>query len=435
MPDRLKSLDVLRGLNMFFLTVFTAWMVEFCYLVPGLDWLQPQWHHNPFGSTTLTLHDWIMPLFLFCSGTAIPFAFAKYEAQGRTKAQMYWRILRRVAALWFLGMICQGNLLKYDFAQLKWFSNTLQSIAVGYAFSAIFYMNFKPRTQVLIAGALLLAYWALMMFVRTRDGFGGGDFGQHNLCEWVDRTVLGRHCDHATLNPDGSYYFKKAGYTWLLSSLNFIVTVMTGTFAGEILKGGKGSGRGAEQGSIQGAEQGSGRGAAGAMTSVAPSTPSETPVTPAKTPATPSTPGDAPAAPTGASPRKALTLIGLGAAMFAAGKLWGFQMPVNKYIWTSTMTLVTSGIGFMLLGVIYWIVDCRKWRGLDWLLPFGLNAIFIYFIGFICDFHTITKHLVDGLKPIISNPHWFGLIRCTVHGLLVWGLLYLMMKKKIFLRV
>ena len=412
MPDRLKSLDVLRGLNMFFLTVFTAWMVEFCYLVPGLDWLQPQWHHNPFGSTTLTLHDWIMPLFLFCSGTAIPFAFAKYEAQGRTKAQMYWRILRRVAALWFLGMICQGNLLKYDFAQLKWFSNTLQSIAVGYAFSAIFYMNFKPRTQVLIAGALLLGYWALMMFVRTRDGFGGGDFGQHNLCEWVDRTVLGRHCDHATLNPDGSYYFKKASYTWLLSSLNFIVTVMTGTFAGEILKGGKGSGRRA----------------AGAMTPIAPSTPAETPVTP-------STPGDAPAAPTGASPRKALTLIGLGAAMFAAGKLWGLQMPVNKYIWTSTMTLVTSGIGFMLLGVIYWIVDCRKWRGLDWLLPFGLNAIFIYFIGFICDFHTITKHLVDGLKPLISNPHWFGLIRCTVHGLLVWGLLYLMMKKKIFLRV
>ena len=402
MPDRLKSLDVLRGLNMFFLTVFTAWMVEFCYLVPGLDWLQPQWHHNPFGSTTLTLHDWIMPLFLFCSGTAIPFAFAKYEAQGRTKAQMYWRILRRVAALWFLGMICQGNLLKYDFAQLKWFSNTLQSIAVGYAFSAIFYMNFKPRTQVIIAGALLLGYWALMMFVRTRDGFGGGDFGQHNLCEWVDRTVLGRHCDHATLNPDGSYYFKKASYTWLLSSLNFIVTVMTGTFAGEILKGGKGSGRGA----------------AGASPEVEKATGVI-----------------APAAPTGASPRKALTLIGLGAAMFAAGKLWGLQMPVNKYIWTSTMTLVTSGIGFMLLGVIYWIVDCRKWRGLDWLLPFGLNAIFIYFIGFICDFHTITKHLVDGLKPLISNPHWFGLIRCTVHGLLVWGLLYLMMKKKIFLRV
>ena len=402
MPDRLKSLDVLRGLNMFFLTVFTAWMVEFCYLVPGLDWLQPQWHHNPFGSTTLTLHDWIMPLFLFCSGTAIPFAFAKYEAQGRTKAQMYWRILRRVAALWFLGMICQGNLLKYDFAQLKWFSNTLQSIAVGYAFSAIFYMNFKPRTQVIIAGALLLGYWALMMFVRTRDGFGGGDFGQHNLCEWVDRTVLGRHCDHATLNPDGSYYFKKASYTWLLSSLNFIVTVMTGTFAGEILKG----------------ERRAVRVAAGASPEVEKATGVI-----------------APAAPTGASPRKALTLIGLGAAMFAAGKLWGLQMPVNKYIWTSTMTLVTSGIGFMLLGVIYWIVDCRKWRGLDWLLPFGLNAIFIYFIGFICDFHTITKHLVDGLKPLISNPHWFGLIRCTVHGLLVWGLLYLMMKKKIFLRV
>ena len=383
MNDRLKSLDVLRGLNMFMLTVFTAWLIEFCHVVPGLEWLQPQFHHNPFGSTTLTIHDWIMPLFLFCSGTAIPFAFAKYEAQGRSKGQMYWRILRRVAVLWVMGMICQGKLLKYDPAQLKWFSNTLQSIAVGYAFSALFFMHCKPRTQVIIAGALLVGYWALMMFVRTPDGFGGGDFGQHNLCEWVDRTVLGRHCDHAILNEDGSFHFEKAGYTWLLSSLNFIVTVMTGMFAGEILKG---DGRLLFKKGNEGT-------------------------------------------------RKTLTLLVLGAAMFVAGKLWGLQMPVNKYIWTSTMTLVTSGICFLLLGVIYWIVDCLHWKGLDWLLPFGLNAIFIYFIGYICDFYSVTDHFTRGLKQYIADPHWFGLVRHTVHGLLVWGLLYLMMRKKIFLKV
>ena len=376
MNERLKSLDVLRGLNMFMLTVFTAWLIEFCHIVPGLDWLQPQWHHNPFGSNTLTLHDWIMPLFLFCSGTAIPFAFAKYQAQGRTKAQQYWRIIRRVAVLWILGMICQGNLLKYDFARLKWFSNTLQSIAVGYGVSAVLFMNTKPRTQVIIAGALLVGYWALLMFVRTGDGFGGGDFGQHNLCEWVDRVVLGRHCDHAVLTDDGGFHFEKAQYTWLLSSLNFIVTVMTGMFAGELLKEKRGTGL-----------------------------------------------------------NKVTMLLVLGAAMFAAGKLWSLQMPLNKYIWTSSMTLVTSGIAFLLLGVISWIVDCRQWKGLDWLLPFGLNAIFIYFIGFICDFHSVTDHLVGGLKQYITDPHWFGLLHHTVHGLLVWGLLYLMMKKKIFVRV
>ena len=52
MDERLKSLDVLRGLNMFMLTVFTAWLIEFCHVVPGLEWLQPQFHHNPFGSNT-----------------------------------------------------------------------------------------------------------------------------------------------------------------------------------------------------------------------------------------------------------------------------------------------------------------------------------------------------------------------------------------------
>ena len=112
MKERLKSLDVLRGLNMFVLTVLTAWLVEFCNVVPGMGWLEPHLHHNPFGSNTLSLHDLIMPLFLFCSGTAIPFAFEKYKAQGRTNAQLYWRIARRVAMLWIMGMICQGNLLK-----------------------------------------------------------------------------------------------------------------------------------------------------------------------------------------------------------------------------------------------------------------------------------------------------------------------------------
>lgn len=391
---------------MFFLTVFTAWMVEFCYVVPGLEWLQPQWHHNPFGSTTLTLHDWIMPLFLFCSGTAIPYAFAKYEAQGKSKAWQYARIARRVAVLWIMGMICQGNLLKYNWLQLKWFSNTLQSIAVGYAFAAIFYMNCKPRAQVGIAAGLLVTYWALMMFVRTPDGFGGGDFGQHNLCEWVDRTVLGRHCDHAILDPDGGWHFEKAKYTWLLSSLNFIVTVMTGMFAGEILK--------------------AQRPAAAKKTATERKETIETAKENAS--ATPPTP-------TAAGHHKTLMLLLLGAAMFAAGKLWGLQMPVNKYIWTSTMTLVTSGIGFMLLGVIYWLVDVKKWKALDWLLPFGLNAIFIYFIGYICDFHSVTRTFTNGLKQYIADPHWFALVRATVHGLLVWGLLYLMMKKRIFVRV
>lgn len=376
MNERLKSLDILRGLNMFMLTVFTAWLIEFCNIIPGLASLEPQFHHNPFGSTTLTLHDLIMPLFLFCSGTAIPFAFAKYEAQGRSRGKMYWRILRRVAVLWIMGMICQGNLLKYDPERFKWFSNTLQSIAVGYAASALLFMNTKPRTQVTVAASLLIGYWALMMFVRTPDGFGGGDFGQHNLCEWVDRVVLGKHCDHATLRPDGSWYFKGAKYTWLLSSLNFIVTVMTGMFAGELL-----------------------------------------------------------AAKRGTKLNKAAMLLVLGFAMYGAGKLWGLQMPVNKYIWTSTMTLVTSGLSFIFLGVIYYVVDGLKWKGLDWLLPFGLNAIFIYFIGFICDFHSVTDHLTRGLKQYVADPHWFGLIRHTVHGLLVYGLLYLMMKKKVFLRV
>ena len=374
MQKRLKSLDVLRGLNMFVLTVFTAWLAALCHCVPGLDFLLPQLTHNPFGSTTLTSHDLIMPLFLFCSGTAIPFAFAAYREEGRSRGRIYWRIIRRVAVLWVMGMICQGKLLTYQPAEFRYFSNTLQSIAVGYGVSALLFLHTKPRHQLMVAAGLLLAYWALMTFVRV-DGFGGGDYGAHNLCEWVDRTVLGSHCDHAIHHPDGFYSFAGPGYTWILSSLNFIVTVMTGMFAGELLKTERGTAR-----------------------------------------------------------NKAAMLLVLGAGMYLLGKVWGLQMPVNKYIWTSTMTLVSSGICFGLLAAVHFLTEGLGWKGLDWLLPFGLNAIFIYFIPFICDFSSISAHFSEGLGAYLPGP-WLRLVQCTLHGVLVYGLLLVMMKKKVFLRV
>lgn len=373
---RLESLDVLRGLDMFMLTAFGAICTSF---IKACDMADPapllrQFDHPSW--TGFTMWDLIMPLFMFCSGVAIPYAMTKYRESGIGKGKIYMRIFRRVAVLWIFGMMCQGNLLTMDPHKFVYFSNTLQSIAVGYLASSLLFLHTRPKTQIIVASALLLGFWALMMFVRV-DGFGGGDFTpQGNLAEWVDRTVLGAHCDHATVDEaTGAVIFReKYNYTWVLSSMTFIVTVMTGMFAGEILKSRR------------------------------------------------------------TNSKKVGMLICLGAAMTAAGWIWNLQMPVIKHIWTSSMTLVASGYSFLLLALIYWIVDVRRWKWLNWLKVFGMNAIAAYMIIELFRLSSISKPLLYGLEQYTGEA-WYAFIIAVANGAILWGILYLMYKRKVFLRV
>lgn len=373
---RLESLDVLRGLDMFVLVILSGIISAFGRTgeYPGLHGLFYQFEHADW--VGFTSHDLIMPLFMFCAGAAIPFAFTKYRESGQTNGKMWLRMIRRVLLLWVFGMACQGKLFAYDWQQLRFFSNTLQSIAVGYFFSAVFFLYTKPRTQVVIAVALLLAYWALMTFVSV-DGYGGGDFTkQGNLAEWVDRVVLGSHRDQASIAEGGAVVFsEKYQYTWILSSLTFIVTVMSGMFAGEILRSVKWT-------------QG----------------------------------------------RKAVILAVAGAAMVAAGWLWGLQMPVIKKIWTSSMVLVASGYSFLLFALLYWLVDIKKVSWLGWLKVFGMNAIACYLLNQLFNFNGIFKPWFSGLEKYIG-PGWTYFIIKSCSLALIWWILYHLYKHKKFIRL
>ena len=53
-----------------------------------------------------------MPLFLFVVGAALPWAMAKRAEPGQPLGPTYWRIARRVAVLWILGIVVQQ--IRYD---------------------------------------------------------------------------------------------------------------------------------------------------------------------------------------------------------------------------------------------------------------------------------------------------------------------------------
>ena len=231
--NRLASLDILRGFDLFMLVFFQPVFVAFARHwkdVPVFSFLLHQFEHVKWEG--FSAWDLVMPLFLFMVGAAMPFSFEKYRANPDKRA-IYKKITKRFVILFILGTVVQGDLLSLDPMQIRIYTNTLQAIAVGYVISAVLLLHLSRKGQVVATLLLLTGYWALLTFLGdfTPDG---------NFAEAVDRAVLGRVRDGVTYAEDGSWSFSdNYRYTWVLTSMVFGVTTMLGAFAGQIMKNGK----------------------------------------------------------------------------------------------------------------------------------------------------------------------------------------------------
>lgn len=231
-PPRLASLDILRGFDLFLLIFFQPVFIALGQRLnlPWLDSILFQFDHE--GWIGFRFWDLVMPLFLFMTGAAMPFAFAKYK-DDPNKGPIYRKIIKRFILLFIFGMIVQGNLLGLNPQYIYFYTNTLQAIATGYLIAAIIQLHCSFRWQIGITALLLLVYWIPMTFC--------GDFtATGNFAEQVDRLVLGRFRDGVYWDESGNWNFSPHyTYTWIWSSLTFGVTVMLGVFAGKIMKAGK----------------------------------------------------------------------------------------------------------------------------------------------------------------------------------------------------
>lgn len=372
MKKRLESLDVLRGADLFFLVALGPIMGKIASAADA-EWLdKSMWIFHHVDWEGFSPWDLIMPLFMFMAGATIPFAMESYRRENNKRAAL-WRILRRVVVLWIFGMMCQGNLLALDPNRIYLYTNTLQAIAVGYAAAAVMFLFTKLRTQIVTAVLLLLAYWATMEFVSV-DGFGGGSYTPDgNLAEWVDRTVLGRFRDHATVENGVVVFSEWYRYTWILSSLTFAVTGLCGMFAGTITKS--------------------------QMT----------------------------------EKRKLAWLFGAGAAMVVVSLVWSIWLPIIKIIWTSSMALFAAGVSFILLGISYYFVDYKGHRSnLTWLKVYGMNSIAAYMLTQIVNFRGVAKSLFFGLEQYMGD--WYNVLITLSQIGIIYLILYAMYRKKIFLK-
>ena len=139
----------------------------------------------------------------------------------------------------------------------------------------------------------------------------------------------------------------------------------------------------------------------------------------------------------------------IGVALIALGFIWNLHLPFNKGLWTPAYILLTAGIGTLLLGLFYHILDVAHWwRWSQPLLVFGSNAILAYVapilvklwvfpcwrIGHAGSAAPIDKWLLNSAKVhfgLIAGGWLFTL------GLIVvwWVILWQLHRHRLFLRV
>lgn len=353
-PERLYSLDLLRGLDMFFLTVVgpLVWAVNAGWGLP--QGFLYQFTHPWEG---FTAWDVIMPLFLFMCGAAIPLSLERRLAKNGGRPDCaYWRhVFGRVALLWVLGMVVQGHLLDFSLLELRPYNNTLQTIAAGYlAMAALVCLPMKWR--VAVPAACFALYGLVVHFC--------GDYSMTgNAAEHVEQAVL------SAVLPAGSKAIHEVGelgylpditvrgeihYTWILTTPMFVFMTACGYFSTKILQG------------------------AGAAAGGSPSV------------------------------RRFWRLAAFGAALLALGwilALCGVKMV--KHIFAVSFTAQAMGWSALLLAAAYLVADVwRMRRGTGLFVLFGRTSLVAYMIGefFWPCFMFAGNYVTKGLVHLVGAP-------------------------------
>jgi len=214
---RLFSLDVFRGLTMFFLVAEAAgFHHNFSELVKEhsfLSKLGQQLHHHPWNG--LRFWDLIQPFFMFIVGVAMPFSLRKRLATGTRQAATR-HILIRCLLLFAFGVLLH---CVYSHA-LVW---ELWNVLVQLAFTILIayaLMHLPHRTQIGVSIGLLVLTEVLYRAYDPSDPFNKGEsFGS-----FMDMVLMGKLND---------------GY-WV--TVNFIPTAahtIWGVVCGQILLSGR----------------------------------------------------------------------------------------------------------------------------------------------------------------------------------------------------
>jgi predicted acyltransferase len=416
--QRLTSVDALRGFDMFWILgadslIYALHEMKENALTNGLNYQLD--HANWEG---FHFYDLIFPLFVFLVGVSIVFSLGKtIQTVGRAEALK--RILKRTVLLYLVGIFCYGG-ISGGWPDIR-LVGVLQRIALAYCGAGLLFCFFRPKALAGICVALLLGYWAILALVPIRDvklskknlASIAQQAGNTNAAELFTKKgvpvkpgtpawAAAREIFYSTTNyvtgkydqgynvSDHADFQYLPGRKWdtfhdpegFLSTLPAVGTCLLGVFAGLLLR------------SRQYCDK-----------------------------------------------WKLIYLVSFGVGGVLVGRLWGFELPVIKKIWTSSYVLMAGGYSALLLALFYWVVDVLKFQ--KWCQPFvwiGMNALTIYVAeNILGGFGRLAARFVGGDVEKFFDAHvakGFGeLVICIAGLLLAFLFVRFLYNRKIFLRL
>ena len=211
---RYLSVDFYRGLTVAFMIIVNT----------AGDWAHvyaPLRHADWHGCTPT---DLVFPSFMFIIGVSMWFAFGKFDR--KWSPEVGWKILRRVAILFAIGLILNKfPILWKDFDQWR-IMGVPQRLALGYGLASVLVLTLSRRTLLWVCGGLLLLYWGLLWWFVTP---GGDPYGlDTNAVLRLDLWLFGDshlyHGERIGFDPEG-----------VLSTIPSVVTVVLGWLSGELM--------------------------------------------------------------------------------------------------------------------------------------------------------------------------------------------------------
>ena len=133
--------------------------------------------------------------------------------------------------------------------------------------------------------------------------------------------------------------------------------------------------------------------------------------------------------------RKALFMLLASVVMLAVGLAWNQWQPINKMLWSSSFVLTAGAYSLAMFAIFYYIVDVRgyrRWTGFFRII--GVNSIAIYMLQEIVSFKGVSQFFLGGVATLLPE-RWGAVVLALGYVVVCWLVLYLLDRKKIYLKV
>ena len=344
--------------------------------------------HSVWNGITLT--DMVFPFFLFMVGVSITLAYTKRLSAGADKKGLYKKIVFRAFKIMLLGLLafCFGEGL---------LSGVLPRISIVFLVCTLLFLNTNWKQQIWIASMILIGYWLVMALVPVpiddviRNALDTGQVQYRGrLWDIGDIRQISDGLIAANYEPGvniTSWLDRLLGPVGegLLKTFPAIVSGMIGMLIGKLIL------------AID-------------------------------------------------EPYKKVTWVFfVGFSIYLVGGAWGWFMPYNMKLWSSSYTLWTAGVCTMCLAACILVVDILGYtKGTKLGTVYGANAITSYVLSLILTLvfyspgfwgFSLNGLWMDGLTAVGMPPKLASLLYAILYMYIIYIPAYILYRKRIFIRL